>query len=67
MENEKYPHFNAEYYNQEKFLDVVTKTKITKHLSDIHDKITEDDIKNVKTDIGLTEAMVSRFAVSSAF
>jgi hypothetical protein len=45
--------FNAQYYNQEKFLDVATKRKINKHLSDINDTITEDDIKNVKTDIGI--------------
>ena len=43
--------FNAQYYNQEKFLDVATRRKIIKHLSDINDTITEDDIKNVKTDI----------------
>ena len=43
--------FNAHYYNQEKFLDIETKRKINKHLSDINDTITEDDIKNVKTDI----------------
>jgi len=46
--------FNAQYYNQEKFLDIATKRKINKHLSDINDTITEDDIKNVKTDIGIT-------------
>jgi len=45
--------FNAQYYNQEKFLDIATKRKINKHLSDINDTITEDDIKNVKTDIGI--------------
>ncbi len=44
--------FNAQYYNQEKFLDVTTKRKINKHLSDINDTITDDDIRNVKTDIG---------------
>ena len=43
--------FNAHYYNQEKFLDIETRRKINKHLSDINDTITEDDIKNVKTDI----------------
>ena len=53
LQDETYPHFNAEYYNQEKFLDVVTKKKINKHLSDINDKITDEDIKNVKTDIGI--------------
>jgi hypothetical protein len=54
VQKEKYQQFNAEYYNQGKFLDVVTKRKINKHLSDINDVITEDDIKNVKTDIGIS-------------
>lgn len=54
VQKEKYQQFNANIYNQEKFLDVVTKRKINKHLSDINDVITEDDIKNVKTDIGIT-------------
>lgn len=43
--------FNAQYYNKEKFSDTATKKRISKHLSDINDKITEEDIKNVKTDI----------------
>jgi len=51
--------FNAQYYNQEKFLDVETRRKINKHLSDITDTITEDDIKNVKTDIaGITQSII---------
>jgi hypothetical protein len=33
-------------------LDVVTKRKITKHISDINDTISEEDIKNVKTNFG---------------
>ncbi len=56
VQNEEYQ-FNAEYYNQGKFKDVVTKKKINMHLSDINDKITEDDIKNVKTDIGITASL----------
>lgn len=43
--------FNAHYYNQEKFMDIETRRKIKMHLSDINDTITENDIKNVKTDI----------------
>ena len=35
------------------FDDEATHEKIQRHLSDITDTITEDDIKNVKTDIGL--------------
>ena len=52
VQKEKYQQLNAEYYKQEKFSDVVTKRKISKHLSDITDTITEEDIKNVKTDFG---------------
>lgn len=54
VQNEKYQLLNAEYYNQEKFLDRVTRKKITKHVTDITDTITEEDIKNVKTDFGNT-------------
>ena len=32
-------------------VDVSTKDKIRKHLSDVNDVITEDDIKNIRTDI----------------
>ncbi len=31
--------------------DIQTKNRIRKHLSDINDVITEDDIKNIRTDI----------------
>lgn len=54
VQNEKYQQLNAEYYNQEKFLDTVTRKKINKHFTDITDTITEEDIKNVKTDFGTT-------------
>ena len=33
------------------FFDEVTKRKIDRHLTDIHDKITEDDIRNIDTNI----------------
>jgi hypothetical protein len=52
LPKEKYQLFTAEYYKQEIFLDVVTKRKITKHISDINDTISEEDIKNVKTNFG---------------
>ena len=32
----------------EKFTDVATKMKIQKHLNDINDTITEDDIRNIQ-------------------
>jgi len=59
IQNEETQQFNAEYYNQKKFKDEVTKNKINNHLSDINSKITEDDIKNVKTDIGITAALAN--------
>ncbi len=52
--------FNAQYYNLEKFLDVDTKTTIDKHLSDKTNKITDEDIKNVKTDIENIQTKVVR-------
>ncbi len=35
----------------EKYQDKKTKLKIDKHLSDINDTISEDDIRNIDTDI----------------
>lgn len=35
------------------YFDGVTYDKIHKHLSDINDVITEEDIKNVKTDMSI--------------
>lgn len=58
VQKEKYQQLNAEYYKQEKFSDVVTKRKISKHLSDITDTITEEDIKNVKTDFGTALSII---------
>ncbi len=52
LPKEKYQLFTAEYYMQEIFSDVVTKRKITKHISDINDTISDEDIKNVKTNFG---------------
>lgn len=37
--------------NDPVFTDEVTKRKIQRHLSDINDQITEEDIENVKTDV----------------
>jgi hypothetical protein len=34
------------------FSDEVTKDKIRRHLTDINDVISEDDIRNIKTDMG---------------
>lgn len=57
LPKEKYELFTTEYYRQEIFLDVVTKRKITKHISDINDTITEEDIQNVKTNFGIDSAL----------
>ena len=56
-QKEQYQQLNAEYYSQEKFCDAVTKRKINKHISDITDTITEQDIRNVKTDFGSAASM----------
>ncbi len=57
-QKEKYQQLNAEYYNQEKFLDKVTRKKIHKHVTDITDTITEQDIQNVKTDFGTSISII---------
>ena len=57
-QKEKYHQLNAEYYNQEKFLDKVTRKKIHKHVTDITDTITEQDIQNVKTDFGTSISII---------
>ena len=57
MEQKEKYQLNAEYYSQERFSDVITKRKINKHISDITDTITEQDIRNVKTDFGSAASM----------
>lgn len=41
--------FNA----HDNFLDVITRNKIQRHLTDINDVITEEDIRNIDTSITL--------------
>ena len=41
--------------NSEKFIDKVAKDKIDRHLSDVNDTISEEDIKNINTDISSPE------------
>ncbi len=41
----------AEENNEHEFSDKATREKIDKHLSDINDKISEEDIRNVNTNI----------------
>jgi hypothetical protein len=67
LPKDKYELFTAEYYRQEIFSDVVTKRKISKHISDINDTISEDDIKNVKTNFGNVSSIESyRFEAKKA-
>ena len=40
------------------FADVITHDKIHRHLTDINDTITEEDIRNVRTGIWLHESSV---------
>ena len=40
-------------------VDTSTKEKIRKHLSDVNDVITEEDIKNIRTDIFITKPAFS--------
>lgn len=62
--NEKNQIFTAEAHNRAQFSDVVTKRKISKHISDINDTITEDDIKNVQTNFdnvsSIAQSIISR-------
>ena len=37
--------------NPDRYVDEITREKIRKHISDPNDKITEQDIENVNTDI----------------
>lgn len=39
------------YHNQQIFLDTNTKNKIQRHLTDINDVITEEDIRNIDTSL----------------
>ncbi|OJW07596.1 MAG: hypothetical protein BGO53_03605 [Sphingobacteriales bacterium 39-19] len=40
---------------QKSFVDLETKKKIEQHLSNINDVITDNDLRNVKTDITLIQ------------
>ncbi|MBS1497388.1 MAG: hypothetical protein JSU03_02910 [Bacteroidetes bacterium] len=42
------------------YFDDATKDRIRKHLSDINDVITEEDIRNVKTDISILPASLQQ-------
>jgi hypothetical protein len=53
VQNKKDFQFAKSNY-QDNFLDLITRKKITKHYSDITDIITEEDIKIVKTEFGIS-------------
>ncbi len=51
-ESLKEPHQSlSQYYRSALFFDEVTKNKIDRHLTDINDRITEEDIRNIDTNI----------------
>jgi hypothetical protein len=62
--NEKSQIFTTGTHSREQFSDVVTKRKISKHISDINDTITEDDIRNVQTNFdnvsSIAQSIISR-------
>ena len=48
----------SQYYLSALFYDKVTKNKIDRHLTDINDRITEEDIRNIDTNI---TALIPKF------
>ena len=44
----------SQYQRSAIFYDEVTKEKITRHLTDINDHISEEDIRNINTNITVT-------------
>jgi hypothetical protein len=47
------------YYKQQIFLDTNTKNKIQRHLTDINDVITEEDIRNIDTSLTIRNSQGS--------
>ena len=62
--NQRYEQITTELHQQGNNADVVTKRKITKHLSDINDTITDEDIKNVKTNFGNLPVNINQLPVN---
>ena len=44
----------SQYQRSSIFYDEATKEKITRHLTDINDRISEEDIRNINTNITVT-------------
>ncbi|MBC7888121.1 MAG: hypothetical protein H7Z13_09530 [Ferruginibacter sp.] len=59
-DKDKYPVPDQDVKNEEGFSDEKTDMKIHRHISDQNDQITDQDIENVRTDIGVesTESLV---------
>ena len=53
MTDNNEPFSNENLPDKEKFADEKTESKIHRHLTDEKDEISDDDIKEVRTDIGV--------------
>lgn len=54
------PHVTIAAFNaHDNYLDIITQNKIQRHLTDINDVITEEDIRNIDTSITLKVSKAS--------
>ena len=54
------PHVTIDAFNaHDNYLDIITQNKIQRHLTDINDVITEEDIRNIDTSITLKVSKAS--------
>lgn len=54
------PHVTIAAFNaHDNYLDIITQNKIQRHLTDINDVITEEDIRNIDTSITLKASKAS--------
>ena len=58
-------HSLSQYYIPSSYSDEVTKQKIQRHLTDINDIITEEDIRNIDTSITVRQAQHSPVVFTS--
>jgi len=63
MKKKSKGHSNAGKKKPQLSPDEVTRKKIDKHLSDEEDTISEQDIKNINTDLGSTEAISNKTTI----
>ena len=52
----------TEYQHSSLYFDEATKNKIQRHLTDINDRISEEDIRNIDTNITTTSHSTTRMA-----